>query len=356
MGRGEKAAAGGSAASASVSSEPDPAALTLRSVSRSRIAARSVSACRPFLPSSCGKRLPKRRPRPVQPPLLSRVLLREERGGHGVRDLGRPVCSVVRSDDVDDVGLRIDRRGDLVFERGGGFAREALRRAVSRIASRQQCVDRREATLDGVAISDLEGIGGALEDDLRGRLVRLREQQRDEQHDAHKRQHDECDQQLAATKGIQIPARLDRLVRREGRRRVPDQAVGAIDHLLVATVARPGRTLLAALCALLAVTAGCSSSSTQPLATDAPSRPPAVAYPRPHQPDQAGDPRCEGTCALGAASSQSRSRSTAVLSAPTRRSRTSSTSIRHFFHPDVTGSASSRSTASGGVRHPGRRP
>ena len=49
---------------------------------------------------------------------------------------------------------------------------------------------------------------------------------------------DEGDQQLAATKRIEIPPRLDRLVGRERRRRVPDQAVGAIDHFLVATVTR----------------------------------------------------------------------------------------------------------------------
>ena len=222
-----------------------------------------------------------RRPSAVQPPVMAPALLREERGRDGVGDLGRALRSVVRRDDVDDVRPRIDGRGDLVLERRGTLAGDPPRRPEPRLPGREQRVDRGQAPLGGVHVSGLERIGGAFENDLGPRLVRLREHERREHHDGYEREYDHGDQQLAAAQRIQIPARLDRLVGRERRRGVPDQAVDAIDHYFVATVARPCRTLLAVFSALLALAAGCSSSSSTPPAPSAArtdSRPPTVEF------------------------------------------------------------------------------
>ena len=85
-GRGEYAWVGGWAASATASSEPVPAALSLRSLICARMSARSVAACSPRLPSSAARSWLERGASAVKAAALGPPLRVQERGGDGVRD------------------------------------------------------------------------------------------------------------------------------------------------------------------------------------------------------------------------------------------------------------------------------
>ena len=256
------------AASASASSEPVPAALRLRSLICARMS-RALGGRLLAAPAlERGEGPVERGACPVQAAPLGAALGVEERGGDRVRDPRRALGGLVGRGDVDDVGGRVDRRADALVERRGGLAGNLPRRPAQRLPRREQRVDRGEAALDGLDVAVLERVGGALDDDLRGRAVGLRQRQRDEEHGGRERQDDQDDQQLAPAERVEVAARLDGLVGRKRRRGVRRQPVHLSGHHPVDNVARAKTNPHLARAAALLAAAGCIAKSSEPPVAD----------------------------------------------------------------------------------------
>ena len=209
-GRGELGASGGRAASATSSSSEAASSATLSSLSRCRMAAISTAA--PDVPrrrSSAAWR--SRRACAKRWRSLPRLLL-HERVRHPVRDVCGSLRVAVARPDVDDAGDLVDRGAHLVLEGVGGLARKLVGGLGQDLAAGEQRLDRREPARHRVVVAAGQRTRFALDHQPGGGVVRLRQDEREDQDGCGERDDDERDQPPRAAKGRKEPGDLDRLV------------------------------------------------------------------------------------------------------------------------------------------------
>ena len=159
------------------------------------------------------------------PPLLLSPLAGQERGRHAVGDRSRATGRVVGADDVDHVRVLVDARAHLVAQRVGGLsASPALRRCREQLPRRQQDAHRGQVALGRLSVRGRQRLGGRIEHELRGRLVRLGQEQRNHEHRRREEDDDRRDQPAAALERVEIAPDFDRIVRGKPRRAVSSNA------------------------------------------------------------------------------------------------------------------------------------
>ena len=158
------------------------------------------------------------RPGALELLLLGAPLSRQERGRDSVGDRGGAARRVVGGGDVDHVRVLVDARLHLAAQRVDGLAvQPVLHRRPEQLPRREQDLHGREVALSRLGVRGHHRRGRRIEDELRRRLVRLGQQQRDHEHGDRDQDDDSRDQPAAALERVEIAADLDRIVRRKRR-------------------------------------------------------------------------------------------------------------------------------------------